>query len=294
MSQRLSAVILVTSSFALIACSDSDEEVKGQVDTGKKDASADVTDHDAAAGHDAATSEPDAHVGDDDAGVDNEFDASDHADAALDGSVGEGDGGDAAAGDEDAGSDASGPTTLPLSAAGEVIITEIMAAPFTASDNDDDGEWVEIYNPSATVTYQLKDCTFSDKSADTDYAFGEITIAPHSYLVLSSTAFTASVQGFVSDVVYGTKSGLSGSGDSPTIRCGGVFIDIVDYEAEGFPAPEASEGHALQLSPDALDGTKNDLGSNWCFASASYGTVSQESGDLTNYGTPKAANSPCE
>ena len=290
MSRRIGMVLLVTGTVAATACESSEHDGTRSEDMPKHDA---ATSH---MGHDAAAEDqgPDEK---DDAGTKTELDASDGLDASTGSDAGTH---DASADDNDADtdtdastSDASVPVTLPLSAVGQVIITEIMAAPFTASDNDDDGEWVEIYNPSANVTYELENCTFSDKPADSDFAFGAVTIAPKSYLTLSSTLFTESVQGFVSDVVYGTKSGLSGSGDSPIIRCGGVIIDMVDYSAVGFPKPDDSEGHTLQLSRSKLDGAQNDVGASWCFATQSYHTVTTTAGEATNYGTPKAENDEC-
>lgn len=287
MSQRLAMVILITGAVTATGCSDDGHQ--GTLEnTPKDDAGSSHMGRDAAS-DDMDDDEPGDGDADDD---DDDIDAGDGLDASTEHDASEQD--DASQSEEDAGDDAAVPVTLPLTAAGQVIITEIMAAPLTATGEDDDGEWVEIYNPSANVTYELEGCTFSDKVGDSDYAFADITIAPHSYLSLSSTAFTQSVQGFVSDVVYGTKSGLSGSSDSPVITCNAVIIDTVNYAAAGgFPTPEASEGHALQLSRDALDGTANDMGSNWCFATQSYGMVNIDDAGVSNFGTPKAENDLC-
>lgn len=290
MSQRYAMVLLVTGTVAVAACKDNDQPGTLDEHTPKSDASVSHVDHDAA----SQDEDPDVDEKDD-ASVDPALDASNGLDAATGSDAGGHDASEpeADASTDDAGTDASVAVTLPLSAAGQVIITEIMAAPFTATKDDNDGEWVEIYNPSANTTYELENCTFSDKPADADYAFGAITIAPHSYLVLSSTAFTETVQGFVSDAVYGTDSGLSAKGDSPIIRCGGVIVDMVDYAAAGFPKPGDSEGHAMQLSASKLDGTQNDTGANWCFSTQSYHTVTTDAGDVMNYGTPKAENDEC-
>ncbi|MFT3926636.1 MAG: lamin tail domain-containing protein [Myxococcales bacterium] len=295
MSQRLTMVFLITGATAFVsACGDGDHQGTLLDNSPKDDSGSSHPGHDASTGDHDQDDDPDPSG--DDAGVDDELDAGHDLDAGHEHDSGhERDASahqDAAS--DDGGTDAAVPSTMPLSAAGQIIITEFMAAPFTATGEDDDGEWVEIYNPSATVSYQLKDCTFSDKVGDADYAFADITIAPHAYLALSSVDFTAEVQGFVSDVVYGTKSGLSGSGDSPVIACKGTIIDKVDYSALSFlEKPDASEGHTLQLSPSALDGTQNDDGANWCFSTKSYGTVTTVDGDRTNYGTPKGENDPC-
>ncbi len=175
-------------------------------------------------------------------------------------------------------------------AAGDIVITEIHAAPLGYAD-DAEGEWVEIFNPSATITYDLSGCVFSDKPADADHVIAAgLTIAPGEYRVLSSAVFTVESHGFVSDEVYGPDgTGLSGGGDAPTIACGGTAIDTVDYGALGFPVPDDQEGAAIQLDPASLSGSANDDGANWCFAQAAYVTV----GGSDNLGSPRAANAAC-
>ena len=50
----------------------------------------------------------------------------------------------------------------PARAAGQIVITELMHNTTTISD--DAGEWIEVYNPSPTVTYDLFGCDVSDTS----------------------------------------------------------------------------------------------------------------------------------
>jgi len=102
--------------------------------------------------------------------------------------------------------------------------------------------------------------------------------------------------GFVSDVVYGTMSGLSSTADGPNIVCSAVVIDKVDYSAgAGFTIPSTNQGHTLQLSATKLDSVQNDLGASWCFSTAAgFKSFSvADGGTLTNYGTPNAANVAC-
>jgi hypothetical protein len=190
----------------------------------------------------------------------------------------------------DAGTDAGSAPVKP-SLAGQVIITEIQAAPNGYVD-DNLGEWVEIYNPSASTTYDLGTCTFGDKAGDADFTFlAGTTIAPKAYLTLSASAFTVLTQGFVNDVVYGANSGLSSSSDGPNIVCNAVVIDKVDYSAgASFPLPSAMKGRTLQLSSSKLDAALNDVGSNWCLGSTVFFTAVDAT---TNQGTPKAANAAC-
>ena len=172
-------------------------------------------------------------------------------------------------------------------AAGQIVITEIMAAPAGYVD-DALAEWVEIHNPSASTTYDLAGCVFADKPADDDFTItGSVLIGPGEYLVLSSNTATIATHGFVSDVVYGsTGTGLSGTSDAPTIKCASMVIDTVSYAAAtGFPFPDAADGHTLQLSSDVTSSTGNDVGANWCHSSPQF--------YAENFGTPGAANGSC-
>jgi hypothetical protein len=188
----------------------------------------------------------------------------------------------------------AGSTPVTPTAAGQIVITEIQPAPLGYAA-DVLGEWVEIYNPSATTTYDLATCTFGDKAGDADYTFTSGTlIAPHGYLALTASVFNVPSQGFVGDAVYGAGSNLGSDADGPNIVCGSVIIDTVEYSAgAGFPVPATMKGRTIQLSPSALDAMQNDLGANWCFGTTQYFTLSVDGGMLTNYGTPKAANVAC-
>lgn len=182
--------------------------------------------------------------------------------------------------------------------AGQLVISEIQAAPVSYVD-DSLAEWIELYNPSADATYDLSGCIFSDKPADDDHVIGKgVLIAPRGYLTLGSAQFSLEKNGFVADEVYGTSgTGLSGSGDAPTIKCDDIIIDSVNYGAAGFPVPEDDQGRTLQLDPAQLDAAQNDSASSWCFSRDSvFVTRPENEGSATmvsNHGTPKAANKPC-
>lgn len=303
MSQRLSVVLIAVGSLVMGACGDDGDDDKVVVDSGSpKDGGID-----AAAPKDAGT---DARVNMDatvvDTGTPPPVDASGgsgDATAPVDTGVadtgapdtGAPDTGTADSGATDAGSDA-GVVAVKPSAAGQLVITEIQAAPLGYVD-DSLGEWVEIYNPSADTTYNLATCTFGDKAGDADFTFAANTlIGPKAYLTLTSGDFTVMNQGFVSDVVYGTGSGLSATSDGPNIVCSAVVIDKVDYSAgAGFTIPSTNEGHTLQLSATKLDATQNDTGTSWCFSTATAfkSFTIADGGTIANYGTPKAANVAC-
>jgi len=172
-----------------------------------------------------------------------------------------------------------------------IVLNEILPDPEGA---DAGLEWVELYNPSATTTYDLATCTFADGAGQADYTFtaGSL-IAPQGYFALSASPATELTHGFVGDAMYGSGAGLSATSDGPNIVCNAVIIDKVDYSmTTGFPVPVplAMEGQTLQLSATKLDATQNDLGANWCFGTTLYFTAPL---DRKNFGTPKAANVAC-
>ncbi|MET0287833.1 MAG: lamin tail domain-containing protein [Polyangiales bacterium] len=276
---------------ALGACGDddggNDDDNGEERDTGTRDASRnDATTPDAA--RDAAR---DADTPDIDAGTDSSVpDASSPPDAGGDATVD-------AAPPLDAGIDAGSSAVVP-NAAGQIVITEIMASPVGYAD-DSLAEWIEVHNPSTTITYNLGSCVFSDKAGDSDFAIpGQLLVPPGGYRVLASATFTVAANGFVGDVAYGSGTGLSSMGDSPEIRCGGTLIDAVNYGAAGFTAPGTNQGRTLQLSSASLSATANDTGSNWCFSNAAFFQATVDGGvgggDAgVNYGTPRAENRAC-
>jgi hypothetical protein len=296
MSRRLAVTMMFVGSLVIGACGDDDggdgEEGNGEPDTSVPDAGAgdaarsDARVPDAATARDAASdAQTDIDSGADDAAV--SMDAT--TDSAIDATAGSDASGDAA-GAGDGGNGDAGALAVRPSMAGQIVITEIQAAPLGYAD-DVLAEWVEIYNPSTTTTYDLGGCVFSDKPADDDYTItGSLLLAPGAYRVITSDNFTVALQGFVGDQRYGSGTGLSGSGDAPVIKCGGVTIDVANYGAAGFPVAETMQGRTLQLSSSSLTAAANDTGSNWCFSNVSFfGTTDAN----RNYGTPKAANRAC-
>lgn len=209
------------------------------------------------------------------------------------GSMGMDAGGSDAGGVDAGGVDAGFDSAMPMAgrpAAGEMVITELHAAPLGYAD-DALAEWVELYNPSETVSYNLNGCIFSDQADDMDHTIAaDVIVAPGEYVVLSSADFTEATHGFVSDYVYGsTGTGLSGGGDDPTIACDGIIVDTVDYGADGFPSLVDMEGAAIHLDPAMLDATANDTGSNWCYGTMVFFTAM----GMDNFGSPGMAGESC-
>jgi hypothetical protein len=283
MNRRLSKALLIVTFGAMVACGESDQDdPAADVDAGSNPSKDNSGENNSGENNSAGDNDGD-NTGDNTTGGENSGNTTEG-----DNSGGGVDGGDSAgsAGDMD-----GGPVGPPSpSAAGDVVITEIQAAPVGYGvDMDEKAEWIELYNPSATVTFDLGGCTFNDKPGEqtADFTFDPgLLIAPGAYLTISSATFTVATHGFVSSAVYGSTAGLSGGGDAPILTCKGVTIDVVDYAQAGFPKPEIFEGYTIQLNPEKLNGADNDLGASWCYGKQAFSPH-------PNHGTPGLANEAC-
>ncbi|MEM7677394.1 MAG: lamin tail domain-containing protein, partial [Myxococcota bacterium] len=178
----------------------------------------------------------------------------------------------------DAGSGADGGTgPVPPDTAGQVVITEIMNNPTTVADAM--GEWFELYNPSASVTYELDGCEIKDDGTDTHVVLGPLQIGPGEYLAMANSMMPGFTPGYIYD---GSMFTLDNGTDEVVFKCSGEFIDRVAYDS-GATYPNVA-GRSMNLSPLRLDAFENNVGANWCVASEVY------NGD---FGTPGTANSPC-
>ena len=174
------------------------------------------------------------------------------------------------------------------SVAGQIVITELMHNTTTISD--DTGEWIEVYNPSATVTYDLLGCEVSDTSPPGDVIDANLVLPPMTFKTMAVSA----APGFTPDYVY-TPVGVAPvvkfdnqGGDGAQLRCGGVLIDEFTYPST--VAPNAS--HSFSVDPDHYNTIDNDSMANWCNARDTMpGDAYETSGP--NYGTPGRANTQC-
>ena len=165
---------------------------------------------------------------------------------------------------------------------GQVVITEIMKNPVVVADAD--GEWVELYNPSA-LTFALDGCLLRDGAADEHAiaAAGGLLLEPQAYLVLGRNADPAQNGGATVDYVYDAFF-LNNDADSIRLVCGGVVIDRVDFADPDFPDVP---GRSMSLDPAYRNASANDDGGHWCDAS-----VDDALRD-GNFGTPGAPNPAC-
>lgn len=164
---------------------------------------------------------------------------------------------------------------------GDLVITEIQPDPHVTSDGD--GEWFELYNPSATETYELQNCRLKDDDNDDVELTESIQVPPEAFFSMARS----SSPGFSPDATYPSSGfALANGGDEIILECDGTQVDRVDYN--GF-VPE--DQYSTQLAPDSLTATDNDDDANWCDAPM---TEAYNSGpDNTDYGTPGSSNPPC-
>lgn len=142
--------------------------------------------------------------------------------------------------------------------AGDLVISEFFKNPSAVSDSD--GEFVEIYNPTAN-TYDLNGLTLRDNGTEshTINSPNPLLIQPNDFFVFGINGDSNTNGGFQVDYVYETFF-LSNStnGDEIVLTDGATIIDEVIFSnALGFPNPT---GSSLELSSLNSD---NSIGSNW-------------------------------
>ena len=158
---------------------------------------------------------------------------------------------------------------------GDLVITEVFYDDGVAGE-DLPFEWVELLNTTET-RLQLYGCALDD---DPDRGsprriFEAISVPAGEYVVFGGDMAEA-------NQVARFGPGLNNGGDRVRITCGETLIDAIDYDTFA----DDPSGASLQLNPLSISADANDDGSNWCVATASYGTR----GFL---GTPGRRNSPC-
>ncbi|MBK8480382.1 MAG: lamin tail domain-containing protein [Proteobacteria bacterium] len=170
-------------------------------------------------------------------------------------------------------------------AAGDLIFTEWMQNPELTTDND--GEWVELFNPAFDRALTLRGCVLHDGGLDRHAIMAEVLVAPRGFVVLAASAAALGERQPAIDYVY---SGfvLSNSADELMLSCGGQVIDTVVYGGvRRFPN---AAGASVSLDPAAFDALANDEGARWCVATSVYRRGTDGQGDR---GTPGMLNDRC-
>ncbi len=160
-------------------------------------------------------------------------------------------------------------------AAGDVLITEIMANPTELVDTE--GEWFELYN-TTTRSIELGGLVLHDEDSDRHVIAGSVIIEPRSYAV-----FVRATGGAPSWNYQYRGISLANSEDELYLATpGGDVISSIVY-TETFSVPV---GASISLDPSSFDlAGAADL-DNWCPSTSTFFT-----GDR---GTPMEPNDPCE
>lgn len=102
---------------------------------------------------------------------------------------------------------------------GDLVVTEVMADPKVQSDNA--GEWIELANPSADVTWDSAGCQLVSEPAEVHTIQGALLVPPGGRVALARGGDPA---GFVPDYVYGGIT-LTNDLDLVGLVCDDVLID---------------------------------------------------------------------
>jgi len=162
-------------------------------------------------------------------------------------------------------------------AAGQLVITEVMANPKTEPAQ----EWFEVTNTGAAA-FDLNELGL-DRAGDTRapdviHAADCKSVAPGGFALFARSA-DPTTNGMLPppDATFGFS--LVNSAGDVQVLDGTTVLDAVTYAT-------TTDGVALQLDPDHFTAADNDVAANFCAATAPYG-------DMTNKGTPRAANAQC-
>jgi hypothetical protein len=201
--------------------------------------------------------------------------------AGMGGSAGRGGGaGSAVAGTGGGGTGGAGgaPAVIPTMA-GQLVVTELMHDAVVVN-NDDFGEWFELYNPDPEVTYDLFGCTLRDR-ANPHVILTHFLMPPRTFKTFAISANP----GFTPDYIYTGIKFDNQASDQINIICGSTVIDTYSY-----PDSWASiGGRSFAVDPAHYNAAENDLMANYCIAMTSYNT----NGSATDYGSPGVTNPAC-
>ncbi|MFC1921086.1 lamin tail domain-containing protein [Chloroflexota bacterium] len=161
-----------------------------------------------------------------------------------------------------------------------IVINEVMANPRSVTDND--GEWIELYNPTAHDT-DINGWTIylNDNNQSTIENGEPLIIQAGGFLVLGPNNNPAENGGVAIDYQYpyyfDDGIGLSNSGDEVTLfDTDGNEIDFIEY-------PYSGGGYSQELINPDLD---NSTTANWVRASTPYNSYDNGTPGLPNQFLP--------
>jgi hypothetical protein len=173
--------------------------------------------------------------------------------------------------------DGGTPRPIVKPAAGQLVISELLANPAVVSDAN--GEWFEITNTGDTA-FDLNELSVgqADKAGAPVRSARCLSVAAHGFAVFAHSSNPA-VNGMLPTVNATFAFSLVNTAGGIQIADGATVLDVVRWAT-------VKEGVSTQLDPAHLNVTDNDLATSFCDGTGSYG-------DPDNRGTPGAANTTC-
>jgi hypothetical protein len=166
-------------------------------------------------------------------------------------------------------------------APGQLVISEYLANPanIPMGPTDAQREWFEVTN-TGSAAFDLNELTVGRLGSPGARVVSArcISVAAGGFAVLARSADPA-VNGMLPEVQATFRFGLVDSNGDIQISSGATLLDAISLTG-------VASGVSRQLDPDHLDATDNDAPASFCPASTPYG-------DLTNKGSPGAANARC-
>ena len=167
--------------------------------------------------------------------------------------------------------------------AGDLVISEVMYNP---TCNNDDCEWIEVYNASASAI-DLNGLIIQDSQQDKN-AQGvinkSVVVAPGAFVVLASKAMVNWPYPNPPAAFYGKDPALGNGGDQVYLKNNTITIDSMPKYV-GQAGKDA--GFSFKVAPDKLNAVDNDLLANWCYSTVVFYTNPMM---ITEKGSPGAAN----
>ncbi|MEL6179359.1 MAG: lamin tail domain-containing protein, partial [Myxococcota bacterium] len=171
----------------------------------------------------------------------------------------------------------------PPAAEGDIIITEIMYNPSGSGFDDDDAEWIELYNTNSGDR-DLSGCLFKDNNPSNDGApLTDVVVPGGGYIIVGKSSDPQYFGGVTPAATFSFGLNNSNEGDAVILECGGEVFDRIDYD-DGGAFPEGT-GASLSLDPSARNNDDNGDGANWCLGAEDYAGG--------NLGSPGRANPSC-
>lgn len=174
---------------------------------------------------------------------------------------------------------------VPMVSAGDVLISEIMAAP-AGGLTDPQGEWFEVRN-TTHFPIDINGWVIGSAGGDTPATItngGPLVVPPGGVMTLAASGPSGN-GGFTPGYVYGAGPTFNhAAADDVTLTYGTLVVDRVGWDGTWTLAP----GTSIFLDPSnhVRDATRNDTRARWCTSSAAY-----DGG--TNRGSPGTVSGGC-